>query len=93
VFKSPGNSAPHDWPAERRGGLQHSKGFHALLKATLTLPSVLTASPMLTWLTDEGLMTIAASPVSAYGLTLDIGDAQGALAKRLSLPLTSPIYH
>lgn len=86
LFQGIGSTAPKDWPAERRGNLQHRAGLYDVTAMTLSLPKSITASEGLRSFATATDLTIHTSPDEKYGMQLQISDANGKSSAQLKLP-------
>jgi hypothetical protein len=76
MFRSPGNSPPTSWPAERRGNLQHRAGFKSVRIRQLSLPLHVSPSPALNTLA-KAFDFVVSNLDQDYRLNLEIDRSNG----------------
>ena len=75
MFRSPGTSAPTDWPAERRGELQRGAGLGRVVAVSLTLPADIAPSAALRSLAASTDLDLRVGPSS---LALEVERRDGS---------------
>ena len=86
LFQGIGSTAPKDWPAEQRGGLQHQSELYGVSAVSLLLPNAMTASQGLRAFAAATELTIHTNTDEKYGMQLQITDVNGKHSAQLQLP-------
>lgn len=84
MFRSPGDSAPRSWPAERRGNLQRDAGFQSVRLQQLAIPSNKSPSPALQTLASDVGFDLC-NGGSSYRMDLRLDRRMGEAPITLSL--------
>lgn len=85
MFRSPGSSAPADWPTERRGRLQQAAGYGAVNAVRIDLPDSVEPGPALRWLEQHTILDLGRSADGGFAMILTIDRLDG-LSATLTLP-------
>ena len=72
MFKSPGTTAPSEWPAEKRGVLQRPSGLGRILSIQLNTPQAVVPSETLKAIAAESILSLGISKTSSFDLALTI---------------------
>ena len=87
MFKSPGGVPPIDWPAEKKGGLQHVGGWGRVLGIELLLPSAVPPSPALESIAAQTMLNLQVSGDDQFSMTLLIENRGGTPPRSCLQPL------
>ena len=85
MFRSPGESPPSCWPAERRGNLQQHAGFQFIRIREFVMPASTSPSPTLQLLARNIGFAISSAD-EGYRIDLEITQSSGQMPVVLSLP-------
>ena len=86
LFRSPGTSAPVDWPADRRGDLQSRAGLGAVAGITLVMPASVAIGPGLYRLQEQTILTVRQGDQPAATALLEISKTDGSGQVTITLP-------
>lgn len=86
MFKSPGATAPCDWPVEKKGALQRTSGLGSVLSIQLDSPQSVLPSATLKAIAAESILKLGISKTSSFDLTLTIERLNSPESLILRLP-------
>ncbi len=86
LFRSPGHSAPADWPADRRGDLQSRAGLGAVTGITLVMPTSAPIGPGLLRLQEQTILTVRQGDQRFATALLEVGKTDGSGHSTIILP-------
>lgn len=86
MFRSPGTSAPADWPADRRGDLQSRAGLGAVECITLAMPTSVPIAPGLRHLQERTILAIRQNDQPTAAASLAVRRSDGAGQVNITLP-------
>ena len=87
MFASPGSTSPVDWPAEKRGRLQHGAGLGAITEIQLTMPADSSPGYALKTIAQNQTPAFRINHPGPYSLQLRIT----SLFKKPDLQITLPL--
>ena len=87
MFKSPGGVAPIDWPAEKKGQLQHAGGWGRVLGVELFLPSTVPPSPALKSIAAQTMLNLQVASGGRFSMHLLIEKQDSLQSRVLRLPV------
>ena len=87
MFKSPGGVAPIDWPAEKKGQLQHAGGWGRVLGVELFLPSTVPPSPALKSIAAQTMLNLQVASDGRFSMHLLIEKQDSLQSRVLRLPV------
>jgi Glyoxalase-like domain len=92
MFKSPGTSAPRDWPADKQGDLQRAAGLGPVTRVVHNMPAHSAPCATLLALQTDAMLQLGVSPIGAYELLLTVErlGQQPPLVLRLSTQDPAP---
>jgi hypothetical protein len=86
LFRSPGTAAPMEWPAARRGDLQHGAGFGRVLSVMVRWPLRGKPGPALQALAAATILDLSPAEDDAWSVVLEIERGRSQAPLRLELP-------
>jgi hypothetical protein len=89
IFLSPGSTPPLEWPADRRGSLQHSLGLGAVTEVTLTMPKHVTLGDALKTAVRSQFPPLRIDTATDYSLHLEIASLLDKPDFEITLPLST----
>jgi hypothetical protein len=90
MFRSPGSAPPIDWPADRRGALQHRAGLTRVLHVELAMPPTVAPSPALISIAQSTILSLATAHDACYSKTIMVEHGNASAPLRIGLPIGSP---
>jgi len=77
MFRSPGKTAPIDWPLDQRGNLQSAAGLRKIVKAIVSHPNQFRPGECLSYLADRLPIELRRSEGPMWKLSIVIETADG----------------